>query len=153
MNENAESLKSKSLSRRALDKPMEAWQILIEQGNRAQASKAMRQAEQIYKQAIAECQMQSTNKLDSLALCLLNLGHLYESQLRLEAAEGVFKSVLSIFEDIHGPRSLAVALILDRISAVCREQGKHIKARALSLRASSIYSAILNHQSVMTKAS
>lgn len=135
------------------DMPMEIWQILIEQGNSAQANNAEEEAERLYLQAISECQNCSIKKADWLPLCLLHLGHLYESEGRLEKAEEVFEAILAIFEEIHGPQSSSVALMLDRMSTLCRAQGKHMEARALNIRASSIYNSTLRRKPALSNAS
>ena len=110
-------------------------EAFIEDGRNARESGNLNDAEQIYAKAFSLAKDAGACMNPTLCQLLFELGEMYIYQQDYRAAEVVFRKTLAILEIIDGVDNLQTAVVVKRMSELCRLQGNPIEAVRLRHRA------------------
>lgn len=107
----------------------------LEDGRKARESGDFTTAEVIYAKAFSLAKDAGVCLSPQVCQLLLDLGELYAEQRDYRAAETVFRKTIAILEIIDGVDNLDTAMVIKRMSEICRLQGNPIEAIRLRHRA------------------
>ncbi len=117
----------------------EAAQLLEDAGNYLKDSAQYKQAEPLFKRALAIREQQLGTDHPDTATSLNILASLYQAQGKYAEAEPLFKRALHIWEQQLGPEHPDVAYPLNGLASLYQAQGKYAEAEPLFKRALHIW--------------
>ncbi|MBY0547253.1 MAG: tetratricopeptide repeat protein [Candidatus Obscuribacterales bacterium] len=110
-------------------------EMFIEDGRKARERGDLANAEQIYATAFSLAKDAGAFMNQQVCQLLFELGELYAEQEDYRAAETVFRKTIAILEIIDGVDNLDTAILVKRMSELCRLRGNPIEAVRLRHRA------------------
>ena len=118
------------------------WETFVEDGQTAHLLGQFHKAELLYTIALSGAREARQDRSGVVARLLVLLGDLYAEQGRLARAESTYRQSLQIYDDAETTFSIDTAIVLKRISEMCRAQSNFNEADDFRCRGESIVSHI-----------
>jgi len=121
----------------------EPARLLYSIGDYLDERKRYREAEPLYRRALAIREQVLGPEHSTTAMSLYSLGRLCQAQGRFEEAEPLYQRALTIFEQVLGPEHPTTAGSLNALARLYKDEGKYEQAEPLYRRALTIREQVL----------